>query len=163
MSDVILDIIIAAPIVLDLVVDSGYVIIPSYGPGKGDKGDKGDAGYTPVKGVDYFDGDPGYTPQKGVDYFDGDPGYTPVKGVDYFDGAKGDKGEPGTDATVTKAKVEEVLIGEINTHTHAADANKVDKVAGKTLTSNDLTDELKATYDGAVTSIGNILTILQSI
>ena len=37
----------------------------------GDTGDKGDDGYTPVKGVDYFDG---YTPIKGVDYFDGQPG-----------------------------------------------------------------------------------------
>lgn len=29
-------------------------------------------------------GAPGYTPQKGIDYFDG---YTPQKGIDYFDGA----------------------------------------------------------------------------
>ena len=34
-------------------------------------GDKGQDGYTPQKGVDYFDG---YTPIKGVDYFDGQPG-----------------------------------------------------------------------------------------
>lgn len=40
----------------------------------GEKGDKGDPGYTPVKGVDYFDGKDGYTPVKGVDYFDGEPG-----------------------------------------------------------------------------------------
>ena len=45
------------------------------------KGDKGDPGYTPQKGIDYFDGADGYTPQKNVDYFDG---HTPVKGVDYF-------------------------------------------------------------------------------
>lgn len=50
------------------------------------RGKTGKAGYTPVKGKDYFDGAPGYTPQKGVDYFDGAPGYTPVKGKDYFDG-----------------------------------------------------------------------------
>ena len=65
---------------------------------------KGEDGYTPVKGVDYFDGEDGqdgYTPVKGVDYFDGEDGqdgqdgYTPVKGVDYFDGAKGDKGDKG--------------------------------------------------------------------
>ena len=62
------------------------------------KGGKGDPGYTPIKGVDYFDGQDGkdgYTPQKGIDYFDGadgKDGHTPVKGVDYFDG---DKGEPG--------------------------------------------------------------------
>ena len=62
---------------------------------------KGEDGYTPVKGVDYFDGQDGYTPIKGVDYFDGEDGqdgqngqdgYTPIKGVDYFDGAKGDTG-----------------------------------------------------------------------
>lgn len=45
------------------------------------KGDKGDPGYTPQKGIDYFDGADGYTPQKNVDYFDG---HTPVKGEDYF-------------------------------------------------------------------------------
>lgn len=35
-------------------------------------------GYTPVKGVDYFDGEPGYTPVKGVDYFDGKDGVSPT-------------------------------------------------------------------------------------
>lgn len=38
---------------------------------------RGDPGYTPVKGIDYFDGE------------DGEDGYTPVKGVDYFDGKDG--------------------------------------------------------------------------
>lgn len=55
-------------------------------------GPAGAPGYTPVKGIDYFDG---YTPVKGVDYFDGQDGadgYTPVKGVDYFDGADGQDG-----------------------------------------------------------------------
>lgn len=51
-------------------------------------------GYTPIKGVDYFDGEPGYSPVKGVDYNDGEPGYTPQKGIDYFD---------GTNATITGA------------------------------------------------------------
>lgn len=67
-------------------------------------GPKGDPGYTPIKGVDYFDGekgekgdkgDPGYTPVKGVDYHDGEKGndgYTPVKGIDYFDGKDGENG-----------------------------------------------------------------------
>lgn len=50
---------------------------------QGIQGDQGIPGYTPIKGVDYFDGKDGYTPIKGVDYFDG---YTPVKGIDYFDG-----------------------------------------------------------------------------
>lgn len=39
---------------------------------------KGDAGYTPVKGKDYFDGQ---TPVKGVDYFDGE---TPQADVHYL-------------------------------------------------------------------------------
>ena len=64
---------------------------------------RGEDGYTPVKGVDYFDGKDGYTPVKGVDYFDGQDGkdgYTPVKGVDYTDGKDGKdgaEGQPGKD------------------------------------------------------------------
>lgn len=84
-------------------------------------------GYTPIKGVDYFDGIDGkdgtdgrdgvdgkdgvdgYTPIKGVDYFDGKDGvngidgvdgkdgYTPIKGVDYFDGTNGRDGIDGKD------------------------------------------------------------------
>ena len=70
------------------------------------RGEKGLPGYTPIKGIDYFDGeqgpkgDDGYTPIKGVDYFDGekgDDGYTPIKGVDYFDGQDGLPGLPGQD------------------------------------------------------------------
>ena len=62
----------------------------------GPVGPKGEDGYTPVKGVDYFDGKdgadstvPGPTGPKGED------GYTPVKGVDYFDGAPGEPGKDG--------------------------------------------------------------------
>lgn len=54
----------------------------------GPQGPKGNDGYTPVKGVDYFDGAPGAA---------GKDGYTPVKGVDYFDGKDGKDGEPGKD------------------------------------------------------------------
>jgi len=80
------------------------------------------AGYTPIKGVDYFDGingtngidgnngadgmmnqtpnmTAGYTPIFGVDYFNGEDGYTPVFGVDYFNGEKGDKGDKGDAGT----------------------------------------------------------------
>ena len=35
-------------------------------------------------------------------------------------GDKGDKGDPGNDATITKEAVEEVLTGEISSHTHAS-------------------------------------------
>lgn len=47
------------------------------------KGADGKDGYTPVKGVDYFDGQ------------DGKDGKTPVKGVDYFDGEDGQRGATG--------------------------------------------------------------------
>ena len=78
---------------------------------------KGEPGYTPVKGKDYFDGEPGddgFSPTVSVSKSgkvttvsitdkngtktetinDGADGYTPVKGKDYFDG------EPGTSVTV---------------------------------------------------------------
>lgn len=79
------------------------------------KGERGDPGYTPIKGIDYFDGTPGTPGIAGTN------GYTPIKEVDYFDGVKGDKGDqgvPGSDANVTKSAVETVLIGEILTHSH---------------------------------------------
>ena len=47
----------------------------------GEKGDKGEPGYTPVKGVDYFDGEQGIPGAPGKD------GYTPVKGTDYWTSA----------------------------------------------------------------------------
>lgn len=56
----------------------------SYANLKGEKGDTGASGisgqdgYTPVKGVDYFDG------KDGVNGKDGRDGYTPIKGEDYF-------------------------------------------------------------------------------
>lgn len=84
------------------------------------KGEKGDPGKTPVKGVDYFDGEPGnpgYTPVKGKDYFDGKDGYTPVKGKDYFDGEPGKtpvKGEDywtDADKAEIKSYVDEAILG----------------------------------------------------
>ena len=81
-----------------LTVKNGTKGEDGYTPQKGVDYFDGKDGYTPVKGVDYFDGEDGYTPQKGVDYFDGkdgEDGYTPQKGIDYFDGEKGDKGEKG--------------------------------------------------------------------
>ena len=81
---------------------------------KGDKGDKGDSGtngkdgadgqngkdgYTPVKGVDYFDGEDG---KNGTDGKDGQDGYTPVKGTDYFTDA--DKAEMVSDVIAALPK-----------------------------------------------------------
>lgn len=72
-----------------------------YFDGKnGEDGRDGKDGYTPIKGIDYFDGKDGRTPVKGVDYFDGvdgKDGYTPVKNVDYFDGDDGYTPQKGVD------------------------------------------------------------------
>ena len=77
-------------------------------------GKDGKDGYTPVKGVDYFDGKDGkdgYTPVKNVDYFDGKngldgkdgiDGYSPVRGVDYW--TEEDKAE-------IKSYVDEAILG----------------------------------------------------
>jgi hypothetical protein len=58
----------------------------------GSKGDKGDAftyeDFTPEQ-LDDLRGEAGYTPRKGIDYFDGKDGYTPIKGTDYTDGKDG--------------------------------------------------------------------------
>jgi hypothetical protein len=78
--------------VIDVVIQPNNV---------GLKGDKGDDGYTPIKGIDYFDGQDGYTPVKGVDYFDGEQGIqgekgeTGLKGDTGLTGAKGETGLTG--------------------------------------------------------------------
>lgn len=51
---------------------------------KGEPGEPGKDGYTPVKGVDYFDGEQGIPGEPGKDGVDG---YTPVKGTDYWTAA----------------------------------------------------------------------------
>lgn len=56
----------------------------------GRDGQPGKDGYTPVKGVDYFDGEPGEKGDKG------DPGYTPVRGKDYW--TEADKQEVAEEA-----------------------------------------------------------------
>lgn len=93
---------------------SGTTLTVSSASGTSSADLKGDPGYTPQKGIDYFDGAPGapgkdgYTPVKGKDYFDGQDGYTPQKGVDYFDGAPGAKGDPGDNYVLTEADKEEI-------------------------------------------------------
>ena len=57
----------------------------------------GKDGYTPVKGVDYFDGKDGIDGKDGKDGKDGADGYTPQKGIDYFDGEDGKDGKDGKD------------------------------------------------------------------
>jgi hypothetical protein len=94
---------------------------------------KGEDGYTPIKGVDYFDGKDGYTPIKGVDYFDGRDGYTPVKGVDYFDGKDGRDGQDGKDGINGKDGTS-VAIDSITESDEDGGENVVTFSDGKTLT-----------------------------
>lgn len=61
------------------------------------EGKPGKDGYTPVKGIDYFDGAPGKDGKNGKDGRDGADGYTPIKGVDYRDGIDGKDGRNGVD------------------------------------------------------------------
>lgn len=67
---------------------------------------KGKDGYTPRKGIDYFDGQHGKDGKDGAngkdgvngkDGINGKDGYTPIKGVDYFDGKDGAPGADGKD------------------------------------------------------------------
>ena len=97
--------------------DKGDTGAPGAQGEKGDRGEKGETGatgpagkdgYTPIKGVDYFDGAKGDKGDKGDTGPKGDKGdtgaqgpagkdgYTPVKGVDYFDGEPGKDGKDGT-------------------------------------------------------------------
>ena len=68
----------------------------------GPAGADGTDGYTPIKGVDYFDGIPGSPGSPGSD------GHTPIKGVDYFDGQDGADstvpGPPGPESMVPGPK-----------------------------------------------------------
>lgn len=96
-------------------------------------------GYTPVKGIDYFDGakgDKGDTGERGEkgdtgvkgdkgDKGDtgekGEDGYTPVKGVDYFDGSKGDKGDNGVSIQSVKQTTVSVEDNGVNVVTVTLD------------------------------------------
>ena len=79
--------------------------------GMGPQGAPGNDGYTPIKGVDYFDGAKGDTGAQGLKGDKGDTG---------SQGPQGIQGPAGSDATVTKSAVESVLTGEISSHSHAS-------------------------------------------
>lgn len=61
-----------------------------------------DTALAQAKASGEFDGEPGPKGDKGDP---GNDGYTPQKGVDYFDGAKGDPGNPGADGFSPTASV----------------------------------------------------------
>ena len=72
------------------------------------------------------DGKDGYTPQKGIDYFDGKDGkdgYTPQKGVDYFDGRDGRDGDAGASGLNGVSPTVEVVPLEGGHRVEITDAN----------------------------------------
>ena len=128
---------------------------PAGEPGeKGEKGDaftyadfteeqlealKGQDGYTPQKGIDYFDGSNGrdgkdgvsvshtwngtslsITSASGTSEMDlrgpaGQDGYTPIKGVDYFDGEPGPAGQDYVLTEDDKTAIANIVIGVLPT------------------------------------------------
>ena len=75
--------------------------------------------------VGTIQGPAGYTPQKGVDYFDGkdgENGYTPQKDIDYFDGEDGEDGVSPTVKIEKVGKVTNITITDA-TGTHTATIN----------------------------------------
>lgn len=68
------------------------------------KGPQGEPGYTPIKGIDYFDGVNGYTPQKNIDYFDG------------ATGATGPQGENGQDGNANLKEVSAIAKAAVKKH-----------------------------------------------
>ena len=97
---------------------------------KGDKGDPFTYDDFTQEQLDALKGADGYTPQKGIDYFDGgkgEPGYTPVKGVDYFDGIDG----MSPTVTVTKeGKIATITCTDINGTTIATISDGADGQGG---------------------------------
>lgn len=65
----------------NVVVDMTEAVNDALAQAKASGEFDGKDGYTPVKGVDYFDGQPGKDGNPGAD---GAPGYTPVRGTDYY-------------------------------------------------------------------------------
>lgn len=66
---------------------------------KGDKGDigpKGNGGYTPIKGLDYFDGAKGETGERGPQGLKGDIGLQGLQGIQGERGPQGLKGDTGS-------------------------------------------------------------------
>jgi len=123
----------------------------------GEQGPPGDDGYTPIKGVDYFDGDPGAPGSPGPPGADstvpGPPGSdADVTGHEaaYDHPAvvshAGSTHAPATaqaNADITKAEIEAKLTGEIVSHSHAGGGGQP---VGMTVLANDTTAVALATY-----------------
>ena len=124
---------------------------------KGEDGAPGKDGYTPIKGVDYFDGLPGkdgkdgLPGEKGEQGPKGEDGYTPIKGIDYFDGKDGQDGKDGIDGKdgYTPIKGIDYFDGEPGPKGDQGPIGpQGPKGADGTMTFEDLTEEQKASLKG---------------
>lgn len=105
------------------------------------RGEPGKDGYTPKKGVDYFDGKPGRKGDKG----------DPLRFEDLTNAQKEElKGEPGKDgnspkviSSTTNAENNTVVKFDNGSSFVVDVSNKVDKIKGKTLTDNNFTNAEK--------------------
>lgn len=118
-----------------------------------------------------FDGADGYTPQKGVDYFDGkdgQDGYTPIKGVDYFDGRDGTNGKDGVDGYTPQKGVDyftetdkNIIISQVyDLIKNGGVVGFVDENNNIVLEGNIEKDNYLIAYkgkDGSIVSIGNLV------
>ena len=138
---------------------------------KGPKGDKGDTGAKGEQGIQGIKGDAGHTPVRGTDYWTEEDKAEIFADVQAEVGNKVDKetgkGLSSNDYTdVEKAKlaglnnyddseVKSLILNEAAAR-GVADAQKVDKVAGKELSANDFTDEDKNKLNNLSEKVFNV-------
>lgn len=126
---------------------------------KGDKGDKGDKGEQGIQGIQGIQGEKGEQGERGLQGLTGPQGAKGDKGDTGEQGAKGDDGisptittsKSGTTTTITitdkdgtKTATIEDGVGYDDTEIRSELANKVDKVDGKSLSTNDYDDTEKS-------------------
>lgn len=114
----------------------------------GPQGPKGDTGPQGPQGIQGIQGETGPQGIQGIQGPKGDDGYSPVKGTDYWTAA--DKAEIVADTKdAVEPYVDEKLepieedVTDVKEDIQQLQNDKVDKVAGKELSTNDYTDEDK--------------------
>lgn len=122
-------------------IESALTEAKESGEFKGDPGEKGDQGEKGDPGSQGEKGDPGpagYTPQKGIDYFDGLPGSAGADGrdgVDGKDGKDGQDGQDGADGFSPTITVTDIIGGHRVTITDATGPHSFDVMNGSDATA----------------------------
>lgn len=120
----------------------------------GRDGVDGKDGYTPKKGVDYFDG------KDGKDGTNGKDGYTPIKGKDYFDGVDGKNGIDGKDGVSPVVAVDDIENGHRVTITDKDGAHIFDVMDGQCGQGGGVAElSVPITYNNLKTLVNNRLLV----